>query len=243
MKVYYRISDSGYNKVKPDYISNENCYNNFINNFKHPNEVILIADNVSDVTWSWCQNMRDRDGLLEIHRTNGGSSGKGFNICYDMAIQHDDDEIIFFVENDYIFVDGIYDFMLEAFYFGIEYLTPYLHPDKFIPASQGGNVLVDDDGGQVTKVFNTGSRFWMLTDSTTMTFASTVGVLKQDMDIIKAFTSEPYPNDCKMFHSLRDKGRSLAQPIPTLATHGETSWMASTIGLHTNNWEDIIYGK
>ena len=26
MKVIYRISDSGYNKIKPDYINNENCY-------------------------------------------------------------------------------------------------------------------------------------------------------------------------------------------------------------------------
>jgi len=26
MKIIYRISDSGYNKIKPDYINNENCF-------------------------------------------------------------------------------------------------------------------------------------------------------------------------------------------------------------------------
>ena len=29
MRVIYRISDAGYNKIKPDYITNENCLKNF----------------------------------------------------------------------------------------------------------------------------------------------------------------------------------------------------------------------
>jgi hypothetical protein len=33
MKIIYRISDTGYNKVKPDYINNENCLKNALQVF------------------------------------------------------------------------------------------------------------------------------------------------------------------------------------------------------------------
>ena len=48
MKIIYRISDSGYNKVKPDYITNENCLKNFCNVFSdNIHDIKIIADNVS----------------------------------------------------------------------------------------------------------------------------------------------------------------------------------------------------
>jgi hypothetical protein len=49
MKLIYRISDSGYNKVKPDYINNENCLKNFCNVFGNQN-LEIIADNRSENT-------------------------------------------------------------------------------------------------------------------------------------------------------------------------------------------------
>ena len=47
MRIIYRISDVGYSKVKPDYITNENCLANAV-------KVTLvwdyIADNISEET-------------------------------------------------------------------------------------------------------------------------------------------------------------------------------------------------
>lgn len=54
MKIYYRISDSGYNKIKPPYINNENCLRNFIKEFTN-NELIVIADNVNQSTMNMIQ--------------------------------------------------------------------------------------------------------------------------------------------------------------------------------------------
>jgi len=34
MRIIYRISDAGYNKVKPDYINNEACLKNATKEFK-----------------------------------------------------------------------------------------------------------------------------------------------------------------------------------------------------------------
>ena len=49
MKIIYRISDAGYNKVKPDYITNENCLKNFVSVFGNQN-LEIIADNCSKET-------------------------------------------------------------------------------------------------------------------------------------------------------------------------------------------------
>ena len=51
MKIIYRISDTGYNKVKPEYINNENCLKNFCNVFfDYIHDIIILADNCSDDT-------------------------------------------------------------------------------------------------------------------------------------------------------------------------------------------------
>jgi hypothetical protein len=51
MNIIYRISDTGYNKVKPNYINNENCLRNFCNVFfDYIHNIYVIADNVSDDT-------------------------------------------------------------------------------------------------------------------------------------------------------------------------------------------------
>lgn len=239
MIVYYRLSDSGYNKEKPEFINNQNCYESFIKKFRSA-KVILVADNVGEETWNWCLEKKEKDGLFNVLRTKGGSSAAGFNICYDLSLSNNFEDIIFFVENDYVFTEDCHDCMMEAFSLGADYVTPYLHPDKFIPANMGGNPLVDYDGAQITKIYKSNNRFWMLTDSTTMTFASTVKTLYEDKDIIKKFTDESYPNDCKMFHALRERGRSLLQPIPSLGTHGETKWLSPTIGTGLNSWGELI---
>jgi outer membrane protein OmpA-like peptidoglycan-associated protein len=49
MKIIYRISDAGYNKVKPKYINNRNCLWNAVNVFKDA-DWSIIADNVSKKT-------------------------------------------------------------------------------------------------------------------------------------------------------------------------------------------------
>ena len=49
MKIIYRISDAGYNKVKPDYINNENCLKNAIKIFKDV-DWLVMADNISKET-------------------------------------------------------------------------------------------------------------------------------------------------------------------------------------------------
>ena len=122
-----------------------------------------------------------------------------------------------------------------------DYVTLYTHPDKYLPASAGGNPFVDDDGGQTTKVYNGEKNFWVLVDSTTMTFASTHGILRQDKHLISKWIQNPYPADFRMFLDLRDNaGHALIYPVPTYATHTEVAWLSPLHGTGVTSWESIM---
>ena len=49
MKIIYRVSDTGYNKVKPNYIDNQKCLSNFCYVFQN-HDILVMADNVSEDT-------------------------------------------------------------------------------------------------------------------------------------------------------------------------------------------------
>ena len=91
MRIIYRISDAGYNKVKPEYINNENCLANATKEF---DDAIwsVIADNVSVDTNNMIQKYVTRDCILYTEKGNGAAT---FNIALDEALMYDDDEIIF----------------------------------------------------------------------------------------------------------------------------------------------------
>ena len=219
VKVYYRLSDHGYQKVKPDYINNEKCLHNFISVFKN-DDIEIIADNVSDKTYEWLSSLD-----LNVERTKLGSGAQSFNYVLDKAVKLEDNTIVYFVEDDYLHLPNARDILVEGMSVGSDYVALYDHPDKYINGNQGGNPFIED-GGEVTKVYRSKSCHWKLTNSTTMTFASRVKTLKEDLGIIKTWTIGTYPDDFKMFLELRENGRSLITPLPGYSTHGETKWLS-----------------
>jgi hypothetical protein len=52
MKVLYRFSDGGYNKIKPSYVSKRGCFLHFLQVFKNY-DIYLFADNVKDETFQF----------------------------------------------------------------------------------------------------------------------------------------------------------------------------------------------
>ena len=62
-----------------------------------------------------------------------------------------------------------------------------------------------------------------------MTFASTVGTLREDESILREFTKGSYPRDFEMFLALRENQKGLLTPIPGYSTHGETAWLTPLI--------------
>jgi len=243
MKIIYRISDSGYNKIKPDYINNENCLKNFCNVFfDNIYDIKIIADNVSEDTFTMIKKYIDP---VNIEKVSVGHGAGTFNLALDKALKWGDNEIVYFVENDYIHLQGSSKILEEGFNLGAPYMTLYLHPDKFIPPQQGGNPEVDETGGYLTRIYRGKTELFGMFNSTTMTFASTVKTLKEDEEILRKWTSGKHPNDFQMFLELREKGSILLCPLNTYSTHGETAWLAPLYKVKPENlieeWKKHIF--
>ena len=219
MKIIYRVSDTGYNKVKPKYIDNQKCLSNFCYVFQD-DDIIVMADNVSEDTRRMIQQH-----AVHLEHVNVGHGAGTFNLALDMALKFDDDEIVYFVENDYLHKDEAPKKLEEGFSLGANFVSLYDHPDKYLDPSKGGNPHCEG-GGEETRVYLTDSCHWKITNSTTMTFASKVSTLKEIEPILRKWTNETHPHDFNMFLELRDKGKLLITPIPGYSTHGETAWLS-----------------
>jgi hypothetical protein len=224
MKLIYRISDTGYNKIKPSYINNENCLRNATKIFDQA-EWLVIADNTSSPTDEMIFKYQSN-----VTKVNIGHGAGTFNLALDEALKLDDKEVVYFLENDYLHKPNSLEILLEGINIGADYVSLYDHPDKYI---DGANPFVEG-GGEYTKVFLSELCHWKLTNSTTMTFASKVKTLRDDEDILRKWTNTTHPHDFQMFLELRDKGRSLITPLPGYSTHGETAWLTPLI-----NWNQI----
>lgn len=226
MKIIYRISDTGYNKVKPEYINNELCLKNAVEVFKDA-EWIVIADNTSAETDTMIRKyvkMPLVKHVTMLHVKVGHGAGT-FNLGLDEAIKFDDEETIYFLENDYLHKPGSYKILQEGFELGASFVSLYDHPDKYIDPSKGGNPYCQG-GAEDTRVYLSKSTHWKITNSTTMTFAAKVSTLKRTEDILRKHTSSTHPNDFPMFLELRQKNELLITPLPGMSTHGETAWLS-----------------
>jgi hypothetical protein len=218
MKIIYRISDAGYSKVKPDYISNENCLKNFVSVFGNQN-LHIIADNCSEDTLKMITKYVHPNSIETVSVGHGAGT---FNLALDMALGFDDETIVYFVENDYLHKPGSDKVLIEGLQIGYNYVALYDHPDKYM---NGANPFVED-GGEVTRVMLSESCHWKITNSTTMTFAAQVKTLREDESILREYTKGSYPRDFEMFLALREKQHGLITPIPGYSTHGETAWLS-----------------
>ena len=224
MKLIYRISDSGYNKVKPDFITNEICLKNFVDVFL-PNDFTLIADNISDDTNKMILKYVPKECIQYVKVGHGAGT---FNLALDLALTYNDDEIVYFIENDYLHTSDAKKILEEGFEIGASFVSLYDHPDKYLAPDRGGNPYCDG-GAEDTRVYLTDNSHWKITNSTTMTFAAKVKTLKENEKILRDFTNETHPHDFQMFLKLRENNKLLITPIPGRSTHGETAWLSPLI--------------
>ena len=223
IKVFLRQWNGAPTRVKhqqtrPDWFSYEKCYRS-IKSADNIDVTILLDGTIKDHHFEFDKE----DKVIEF---TGGSDWASFNRCLD-AIESADLEntdVVYLVEDDYLHLKDARKILLEGIKMA-DYVSLYDHPDKYINAHQGGNPYIEN-GGEVTQVFKSDSCHWKLTNSTTMTFASTDDVIKRDKEILQKWTSGTYPEDFKMFIELRENDRSLITPLPGYSTHGETQWLS-----------------
>lgn len=231
MKIIYRISDDGYRKIKPKFISNEKCLANATKIFKDA-DWSIIADNISEETNNMIQKYVTRDKISYVSVGHGAGT---FNLALDeVLIYDDDDEIIYFLENDYIHRPNSFKIIEEGINLGATFVSLYDNPDKYLSPEDGGNPYCFG-GAEDTRVYTTENTHWKITNSTTMTFAAKVSTLKRVEPILRKHTQQKYPQDFKIFMDLREQNELVITPIPGYSTHGETDWLSPFI-----NWEEYV---
>jgi hypothetical protein len=219
MHVIYRISEIGYLKDKPNYINNKNCFENALQIFNKANWYV-IADNVSDETKEYLNSKVETVKYVSV-----GHGAGTFNLALDVALNLPSSEIVYFLENDYLHKLGADKVLEDGIELGFDYVTAYDHPDKYLNPFEGGNPFCSGRA-EDTRVYLGQYCHFKLTNSTTMTFASSVKTLKEDEEVLRKWTKDTHPYDFQIFMELKQVGRRLASSIPGYSTHGETEFLS-----------------
>lgn len=238
--IYYRISDNGFkNKIKPSFITKYNCLRNALDTFKGNNVYFKVyVDSVIPITEKMIHDLCDYRENTEIIKIDIHSNGFSFRRVYEDACKLEDNNLVYFLEDDYIHQENALEYLKDAAEWNYtDYISLYDHPDKYDNNEAEVNPLAKEFG-EITKVFKTSNHHWKLTNSTTMTFAAFVDVLKRDKEIFWKYTETGYPYDFEIFINLLKEGKLLSSPIPSISTHGETKFLAPFI-----EWKKIAKRK
>ena len=228
MKILYRISDGGYKKVKPEYVTKRGIFLHFLKTFAGQ-DIHVFADNVSDDTHAFlCEHIDSS----KVHRIALGNA-QSFLYAASYAILHfAPEEKIYFAEDDYVYTADAPGILEEGLDIS-DYVSGYDHPDKYMNHSEGGPNPFVEEGGELTRVVLSKRRHWKITNSCCMTFATRVRTLKEDFPIFKHFCAGGHPNDFHIFINLKEvRKRRLISCIPAVSTHGETALLSPFI-----DWE------
>lgn len=242
MNIIYRISKNSYQKERPAYMDKMDCLGNALDCFRSSqHNWHIIVDNI-DENDDIVKSIKAWNIPYE-HVSVGNGAGT-FNLALNKALKLADDEIVYFIEDDYVHRAGSPKIIQEGLNLGASFVTLYNHPDKYIPPSEGGNPEVDSDGGYVTKIYRGETELFAVYNSTTMTFASKVSTLRRTEHIMRKWTSEAHPHDFQMFLELRDNNEHLLCPLNSYSTHLETKWLAPLPGVKqdklANKWNGYL---
>jgi hypothetical protein len=228
MKIIYRISDGGYNKIKPHYVTKRGIFLHFIKIFAGY-DITIVADHISDETYDFLCSYVDSS---KVYRTNLSNAGSFMYSIHHALDNFNDNEKVYFAEDDYIYTQNAPIVIEEGLDIG-DYSSGYDHPDKYINHLEGGPNPYIEQGGELTRVMISKHRHWKITNSCCCTFAVKISTIKSDIEIYNKYCSGTHPHDFQLFLELkRLHNRNVVSCIPAVSTHGETQQLSPFI-----NWE------
>ena len=204
------------NKSRPNWFSRENCFNNLLNTFKNDCEINVVFDGSSENHFIKNYNVKK----IEV---GAGSGARSFTMSLDYAIDNtNDDDIIYFVEDDYLHKPDSFKVILEGIQLNENgYISLYDHPDKYTQMYQGLQ----------STILSGKYCHWRTTPSTTDTFAIKRKTLVKCLPIMKEFSNHEigYSLDHQRCLKLWDNKIPLITSIPGFSTHCEPNLLSPTI--------------
>jgi hypothetical protein len=212
---HYNISSTLNSKYRPDGFSYEKSFNNLLETIEdNPNiELTVMMDGTKQGTFLENYN-------VNVYEFKGGSDAASFfeTVKYVKSKNIRDKDLVYFLENDYLHLDGWVEKVIDLFstFKGLSYVSLYDHNDKyFLP-------MYED---LVSKIFTTKTHHWRTTPSTCGSFIISKQLLEEDFDILS--TMEGDHNKFTFLSQTRN--RFVLTPIPGLSTHCMEGLMSPTI--------------
>ena len=220
------FSSNSHNKPRPDWFDREKIFDSFVS---------TLDERVDYTAFHDSGNGEIEDHFLNTKNVNkiskkGGNDAQSFLNLLNHVIEqnYSDDDIIYFLEDDYLHKPGWIDILSEGFkYIGADYYTLYDHPDKYqLPMYENLQ----------SKIIATPSTHWRTTPSTTNTYACRFKTLKKHFDIHvnSCDLVEKWTKDHDKFINLWSIGSNLVSSIPGYSTHVEGNMLSPTI-----KWQEI----
>lgn len=212
MRIFLRMctfSNASKGKARPVWFDREKCFD-VIHKECPRGELTVIFDGDPGT------HFVSKKGV-PIIQTNQGTEAKSFLFMLDhvKSLDLSPEEIVYFVEDDYLHKPGFSKILEQGFETGADYVTLYDHGDKYQP----GYFQMHAPGFPLQMV-TTKSTHWRTTPSTTNTYAMKFKTLLTDFDIHKRFsTGCDISDDHNKFLALWKGGRSLISCVPGYSTH------------------------
>jgi hypothetical protein len=220
------FSSNSHNKPRPEWFDREKIFDSLIS---------TLDERVDYTAFHDSGNGEMTDHFLNNKNVNkvsmkGGNDAQSFLNLLNYVIEqnYDDEDIIYFLEDDYLHKQGWVDILLEGFeYIGADYYTLYDHPDKYFLS------MYED---LQSKIIVTPSIHWRTIPSTTNTYACKFKTLKKHFDIHVQYCDlvEKWTKDSHKFQELWNIGSNLISCMPGHSAHVENNMLSPVV-----NWSQI----
>tara|TARA_R110000787_G_scaffold71355_3_gene158875 strand:+ start:310 stop:984 length:675 start_codon:yes stop_codon:yes gene_type:complete len=211
---HYNISGNDF-KNRPEWFNYEGCYQNLLSTLDlNTCKINIVYDGKGD---NWIKK-KHYHNFIEIEAKEDMKSFWETIKLANADNSIEDDDLIYFLENDYMHVDGWVNKVIELFstYKGLDYVSLYDHNDKY---------LLPMYDNLVSKIFTSPTHHWRTTPSTCGSFITTKQRLNEDFDILSTMRGDHN----KWLWLNENRSRFIFTPIPGLSTHCMNGLLSPTI--------------
>lgn len=218
-------------KPRPAWFDKRRCFEGLRAEIPDVRDLIVVYDHTNPVLPAYIEEASSAGHRVVLAEC--GSDRRSMLAALKTAFSANlaDDDIVYFVEDDYLHMPGWRRALLEAFEHGVaQYVTLYDHPNKY-GATYSYNIP------RVTLL--TPSTHWQTAVSTTNTFAATFKTLHRDLSVhVKAATAGEHHIDHEKFLALWSRGASLASCLPGWSTHCHEPFLSPRV-----DWAAVAAGS